>query len=75
VVLETVAEKASFGRLLAPVASQRVRESFLTLDGLMAPLGRADQMDDKSNPFAGKTVATVLWSALAWVHSAGERTA
>jgi hypothetical protein len=65
VVLETVAEKASFGRLLAAAASQRVRESFLTLDGLMAPLARGDQLDDRSNPFAGKTVATVLWSALA----------
>jgi hypothetical protein len=65
VVLETVAEKASFGRLLTSAASQRVRESFLTLDGLMAPLAQNDQVDDRSNPFAGKTVATVLWSAMA----------
>jgi hypothetical protein len=64
VMLEPVAEKASFGRLLPPEDSRRVRDSFLILDGLMAPLIRGKE-DDRTNPFAGKTVATLLWPALA----------
>jgi hypothetical protein len=64
VALETVAEKATFGRLLSAEAARRVRESFLTLDGLMAPLARPDLGDARVNPFAGKTVAAVLWPAL-----------
>lgn len=65
VVVESVAEKATFGRLMSPDGVRRVRESFLTLDGLMAPLTRPDDRDGRMDPFAGKPVAAALWPALA----------
>jgi hypothetical protein len=68
--LETRPDRATFGQLMSASASERVRQNFLILDGLMAPLAIGEEEEgeresEPSNPFAGKTVATVLWTALA----------
>ena len=65
VTVETVAKKATFGRLLSAEAARKVRESYLSLDGLMAPLALPVEGDGLANPLGGRTVADVLWRALA----------
>ncbi|MFM1799991.1 MAG: hypothetical protein RLZZ117_2269 [Cyanobacteriota bacterium] len=65
VTVEAVTGKATYGRLLSAEETRKVRESFLTLDGLMAPLVQPGDADGPDNPFQGKTVAAVLWQALA----------
>jgi hypothetical protein len=65
VVVEADPAKATFGRLMTAEATRKVRESFLTLDGLMAPLALPDGADELDDPLAGKTVAAVLWRAMA----------
>ncbi|MEB3260744.1 MAG: hypothetical protein VKP63_08980 [Cyanobacteriota bacterium] len=65
VVVEADPAKATFGRLMTAEATRKVRDSFLTLDGLMAPLALPDGADDLDDPLAGKTVAAVLWRAMA----------